>query len=492
MRKSIVFAMACLFLFRAVTVFAADPIGTVVSLKGKASATAQDGKARDLELKSPIMLNDKVKTEADASMQIMFLDDSVISQGEKSEMTVDEYVYDPKEKSKNNCLIEMNKGVFRAVTAKITALNPDRFKVRTRFATIGIRGCEIGFNISERGENVLVLSLPKGQSIVVNLNAGLDTSAFSSGGTVTKEQAIEIIHAGTQVRIEENGGTSQRFISPQEAINFVEELTSPGTSGMSEDSPTGAPDGESMPDSGDTLLNVAAEAANEQGNQTSLEGTSEDTVAQLEQQQAGTGTVAPVETTPAPAAPAAPTLQYTQMGTGVGWEWGVWAYPATAPDSVAFKAPNILPDMSVMGLFSTGYSLTPGAGQTAAALVKYSGSTYLVSGPVDITVSIPAAAAPGTWTVSSAGPLTDGANTQFQLTISGTVDNNTGQLTGTLPYIMNSLTVAGVPLGDADMTPGGTATANIIGSGAPAGIIGNFQCTFQSGAAVVQGGFAGN
>jgi len=114
------------------TAFSADPIGTIVSLNGKATATSQDGTTRNLELKSPVFLKDKIKTDVSASLQIMFLDDSVLSQGEKSEMTVDEYVYSPKKKEDNSCTVKLSKGFFRAVTARITALNPDRFKVKTK------------------------------------------------------------------------------------------------------------------------------------------------------------------------------------------------------------------------------------------------------------------------------------------------------------------------------------------------------------------------
>ena len=176
------------------------------------------------------------------------------------------------------------------------------------------------------------------------------------------------------------------------------------------------------------------------------------------------------------------------MGTGIGWEWGAWAYPSTSPEKVDFKASSILPDATVAGLFGPGYNLFSSG--TAAAIVKYSGNNYLVSGPCDISVTIPSGTPPGNWTVSVPSPLTDGAGTSFNLNISGTV-NDAGVFSGTLPYIMNSLTVAGTPFFTADMT-GSSAAANLIGSGTPSGIIGNFNITFGSGAAVVQGGFGGN
>ncbi len=146
---------------------AVDPAGTVVALEGTASAVNQDGARRALAVQSPIFPLDTIITAEASKLQIMFSDDSLVSQGEKSELVIDEYVYDPSRKSRNRAKLGITKGLFRVVTDKITKLNPKRFKVKTRMATIGIRGCDVGFNIQPDEEDIYVITLEGDEKVGV-------------------------------------------------------------------------------------------------------------------------------------------------------------------------------------------------------------------------------------------------------------------------------------------------------------------------------------
>ena len=70
----------------------ADPVGTIVSIRGKAAAVEPDGRIRPLALKSPVFQLDQIQTEEGSSPQLMLLDEPVISLGAKSELAIDEYV----------------------------------------------------------------------------------------------------------------------------------------------------------------------------------------------------------------------------------------------------------------------------------------------------------------------------------------------------------------------------------------------------------------
>ncbi|NQU40798.1 MAG: FecR domain-containing protein [Lentisphaerae bacterium] len=138
---------------------AVDSAGQVVALEGSASAVGGDGARRELAIKSAIFPLDRISTAENSKLQIMFVDNSIISQGEKSELVIDEYVYDPQNKSNNRANLGITKGLFRVVTDKITRLNPKRFKVKTRMATIGIRGCDLGFKIEPNAEDIYIITL---------------------------------------------------------------------------------------------------------------------------------------------------------------------------------------------------------------------------------------------------------------------------------------------------------------------------------------------
>ena len=147
---------------------AADPIGMVVAVQGAATATDSAGSSRELAISSDIFLNDSVQTGPASRLQIILNDDSLVAQGESSEMTIDEYVYNPAQASDNAFGAKLGKGLFRTVTGKITDLNPDRFAVKTARATIGIRGCDLGFNITPSEDNISIITIPGGKKIFVN------------------------------------------------------------------------------------------------------------------------------------------------------------------------------------------------------------------------------------------------------------------------------------------------------------------------------------
>ncbi|MBN2163824.1 MAG: FecR domain-containing protein [Pontiellaceae bacterium] len=160
--------MTMLGLLLSVTFCGAEPIGMVVAIQGKATATDSSGTERALAMKSDIMLNDAIKTDVESRIQLMMLDDSLVSLGASSEMTIDEYVYNPASASDNAFGAKLGKGVFRTVTGKITDMNPDRFKVKTRRATIGIRGCDLGFDTTgDKEDKVAVMAIPAGKKIFI-------------------------------------------------------------------------------------------------------------------------------------------------------------------------------------------------------------------------------------------------------------------------------------------------------------------------------------
>lgn len=209
----------------------AAAIGNVIAVQGKASATSVDGKARILRLKSPISMQDRIVTQGNTRLQIMFVDDSIISLGPSSEMTIDEYIYSPKNKKKSGSTFGFVRGIFRVVTGKITELNPDRFKVKTRMATIGIRGCELGFRIRLEQEDIYVLELPTGREIVIR---GVNQGGQGTGqewnqglhrGWVMKGQVLRVLKQGVRVSIKEGAGMEGMDISPDEARQWIEGVT---------------------------------------------------------------------------------------------------------------------------------------------------------------------------------------------------------------------------------------------------------------------------
>ena len=148
-----------------------SPIGTVTFLKGNAVALGVDNRERELRLRSQIFVDDKLVCGEDGKVDVTLDDGSVVSLGAISEMVIDEYVYDPGGRNKSGCALRFANGFFRIVTGAITALNPDRFKVRSRLATIGIRGCETGFRSADGRDDVYIMELGANESVVIETTA---------------------------------------------------------------------------------------------------------------------------------------------------------------------------------------------------------------------------------------------------------------------------------------------------------------------------------
>ena len=92
--------------------------GTTASVEGEVKATTPPERAaHSLKSGDPIFMGDKIETGAVGQLQILLLDKTVFTLGPLSTITIDEFVYDPKNAGDN---ANMVKGVFRAVSGKMT------------------------------------------------------------------------------------------------------------------------------------------------------------------------------------------------------------------------------------------------------------------------------------------------------------------------------------------------------------------------------------
>jgi len=217
--------MACLlgvFLLVLQPVWAEDfSIGQVVGVQGKVTSRNAEGDVRELHLKSAIYQNDVITTGPDTRLQIMFNDDTLFAQGENSEMVIDEYVFDPVAPEENRFGVNLFKGIFRVITGKITELNPERFKVKTGRAKIGIRGCELGFEMRPDKDVVYVMRLPKGKTITVEPAAG----AGAKQGLFSRRGAIQMVQPGV-VTVRDYGRLKQRSLLPDD-VHVISGQTTP-------------------------------------------------------------------------------------------------------------------------------------------------------------------------------------------------------------------------------------------------------------------------
>jgi len=151
------------------TLFAS--IAKVVALRGEAYIIHKNEKIK-ITLGSDIDTKDKIITK-NAKLQLIFNDRTIITIGPKSEFGVDEYLNSAK---KPKASFSMFRGTFKTITGKIGKIAPKRFKIKTKSATIGIRGTQL---IVEATPQKMEVMCTQGRIIVTDntFNKSVDVPA---------------------------------------------------------------------------------------------------------------------------------------------------------------------------------------------------------------------------------------------------------------------------------------------------------------------------
>lgn len=89
-----------------------------------------------------INVGDTIVTGGESSIGIVFEDDSVVSLGPNSKMEVRDFHFDPAADNLS-FIAKVLKGTFSYLSGKITKLAPQKVKIETPDATLGIRGTKL-------------------------------------------------------------------------------------------------------------------------------------------------------------------------------------------------------------------------------------------------------------------------------------------------------------------------------------------------------------
>ena len=118
----------------------AQTVGSVKTVTGDAwvSTAGQRVKA---QVGTTVYLGSQLKTAKTGAMGVTFKDNTLMSFGPDTEMTVDEYLFAPLEGNlKLNA--RLDRGSLNYVSGVIAKLRPDAVNVKTPTGTIGVRGTQ--------------------------------------------------------------------------------------------------------------------------------------------------------------------------------------------------------------------------------------------------------------------------------------------------------------------------------------------------------------
>ena len=113
-------------------------VGVAAAVNVDARGRPPGAAPRVITLGSNVVFNEEITTDAAGLVQILLLDGTTFTVGPNSQLTIDEFVYNP-ETGDAKVVASLTKGVFRFVGAR-TSQAEGGATVRTPVGTIGIRG----------------------------------------------------------------------------------------------------------------------------------------------------------------------------------------------------------------------------------------------------------------------------------------------------------------------------------------------------------------
>jgi hypothetical protein len=136
---------------------------------------------RTLALKDDVFSKEVVNTGVDSAARFIFRDDTLLSIGASSSVTLDRFVFD-NDASKSQVAMSMSKGVMRFVSG---TLPKTQYSIRTPTALIGIRGTILVVTVALNG--LTTVTVVEGAATVsaagttTTVNSGFSTTVAPGG-----------------------------------------------------------------------------------------------------------------------------------------------------------------------------------------------------------------------------------------------------------------------------------------------------------------------
>jgi hypothetical protein len=207
--------------------FAIDEVGTIVAIRGKAFIE-RDDKSFEAEVQDNLYMNDTVSTREASRVKMLFIDDSVLTLGENSQVVIKEVIY-----SRH----KMGRSVFNLVEGKMRSIaGRTQFEVHTPTAVAAARGTVILFEtgVTEDGRHFTLVICTEGETLVspkdpsqgepVTLTAGtmlmyIEGEPFPTDPSPAPTQEIERLQNGTDSVYEVSiPGPAEVTVSPKPVL----------------------------------------------------------------------------------------------------------------------------------------------------------------------------------------------------------------------------------------------------------------------------------
>jgi FecR protein len=177
-------ALAFAIIAGAPQIAAAQKVGVASAIKNDVQRVSP-APSQQMSAGSELVANQRIRTGDASSAQLLFLDETSVSMGARSDLVLDRFVYNPNRGS-GNVVLSTARGALRFVTG---AQNPTNYTIKTPVATIGVRGTiaeiltytsgGVTFSRITNVEGLLAVTARSGQ--VVTVTPGMSVLISSAG-----------------------------------------------------------------------------------------------------------------------------------------------------------------------------------------------------------------------------------------------------------------------------------------------------------------------
>jgi hypothetical protein len=123
------------------------PVGSIKTIKGTAVIERQH-QTLPVRIGEKIFINDSLITGPDGTMGMIFKDDTLLSLGPDTVVTVKDFLFSPAE-GKLSLVTKLFKGTVAYLSGIIAKLSPESVRFETPVGNIGIRGTKFAVRIEE-------------------------------------------------------------------------------------------------------------------------------------------------------------------------------------------------------------------------------------------------------------------------------------------------------------------------------------------------------
>lgn len=147
-------ATLCILFAWGLPAAAAEPdIGKAVAVKNEVTGTLSEGPRR-LAKGDVIHQNEVIATSKDGEGEFVLADDTKLAVGPGSKIVLDAFVYDPKNTTNGQVVVNATEGAFRFISGKSAK---SAYAIKTPVTTIGVRGTIFDGYVNADGEIALLL-----------------------------------------------------------------------------------------------------------------------------------------------------------------------------------------------------------------------------------------------------------------------------------------------------------------------------------------------